>query len=97
MAGSSSLRRSTSSEEALIQLFNTSVAKATHPIFIGMEQQIPFGNDRQKSKGKGKKQIPFGNDRQKGKVKGEKQIPFGNDRQKGKGSPICCCQGWLSF
>ena len=35
------------------------------------KQQIPFGNDRKKSKGKskGKQQIPYGNDNQESKDK----------------------------
>jgi len=54
------------------------------------EKRIPFGDDRKKGNGKGKreKQIPFGDDRKKGKGKGEseKQIPFGDDNKKGNGN-----------
>ncbi len=59
------------------------------------EKQIPFGNDRKKGKGKGKKQV-LGLPRRMARVRGgegwelvwggaKKQIPFGNDRKKGKG------------
>jgi len=50
------------------------------------QNQIPFGDDRQKGKGKSEKQIPFGDDRKKGKGKGEKGIPFGDDNKKGNGN-----------
>ncbi len=50
-----------------------------------VHQQIPFGNDRQKSKSKSKGGWAFvvGVGWQE---QGQQQIPFGNDRQKSKGN-----------
>jgi ribosomal protein L28 len=41
-------------------------------------KQIPFGNDRKKSKGKSKRRFPSGMTKEEQE---QTQIPFGNDKQ----------------
>ncbi len=49
------------------------------------QKQIPCGNDKRESKGKGRSRFPAGMTNGKGKGKGKSRFPAGMTNRKGKG------------